>query len=209
MKQALRGLGDVAVGGDERAQRAEQVGRPPSWASSGPSCSCDDGAHLRDVGRVEQEAQRAEPLGADDAAAGGREPRAGGGLPVRGREIGADVADADGERARPASAAAVTARTTGSGVAGGQHDVLAAQAHQRGVAVDEAASGRAAHEREQVVGHEVGERTATIRCGAGEVDAVPAGARDQRRRERRAGVEQLAQQVALQLPLDLLLRRAP
>ena len=35
---------------------------------------------------------------------------------------------------------------------------------------------------------------------------MAAGARDERRRERRGGVEQLAQQVALQLPLDLLLR---
>ena len=35
---------------------------------------------------------------------------------------------------------------------------------------------------------------------------MAAGAGDQRRRERRGGVEQLAQQIALQLPLDLLLR---
>ena len=35
---------------------------------------------------------------------------------------------------------------------------------------------------------------------------MAAGARDQRGGERRAGVQQLAQQVALELPFDLLLR---
>ena len=91
------------------------------------------------------------------------------------------------------------------GFAGREQHVLAAQADERGVAVDEAASRRAAHEPQEVVGDDVGAAHGDDLVRAGEVDTVPAGAGDQRRREGRGGVEQFAQEIALQLPLDLLL----
>ena len=71
----LRGLGDVAVGGDERAQRGQQVGAA-LVGEQRPELLGDDRADLGDVRRVEQEAQRPEGLARGRRRRRGRAPAA-------------------------------------------------------------------------------------------------------------------------------------
>src|SRR3954452_10154047 len=83
--------------------------------------------------------------------------------------------------------------------------MLAAQADGGGCAVDEATSRRAAHEPQEVVGDDARRAHGDDPVRLGEVNAVTAGAGNQRRRDGRGGVEQLAEEVPLQLPRHLLL----
>jgi hypothetical protein len=103
------------------------------------------------------------------------------------------------------SAAAVMARTTGS-ASRAASSTCSPRRQTGGVAVDEVASRRAAHEPQEVVGDDTRRAHGDDPVRLGEVNAVTAGAGSQRRRDGRGGVEQLAEEVALQVPLHLLLR---